>query len=836
MSALIKRIILTSCVFIMMIASCFMFGSAAWYFFDDISTSTSATDIADNLRPNQIFGDGQDTVILDTKFYDVYFLAQNVQDIPDPTNAETYLDDTTFFKKIGEIADSDGNIVNNYTFKDQDNKQLYYDDSKTSYTYKYGNDLRHGSWENRASVSPYYWKWTNVNTISASMLSTMGNPHCEMVDKNNWPLTFNSWIINPYDIYVKDNYSHSVYSKDGINYIQVYGSYPFENFETAYFNSLLQIYDSHAIYIDGHRSLFFYPIYSSGKGYYAYTTGGAGSENLRDSIAIINKDTKSQADSSMQEEEFFVYEPTYTDLMLNYGNGLFIEKGSQTSTDKTRFRAYRFTEYIVNSVDVSETKGYIQNDIDLNNSSWPGTKDILTSTINNNTSTIYLNSEPGRYNFYLFVKERYVEGRNLNDKKKDAKFSEAEKTVIRNFFYQDSLHIYKILDCDVHEHINNSYYYDSRDYILIIEKMFEPCIIGHKTGALEWTNANSRNLFFVRNGTTKETMDSYTIRDIDFNCDDGMFGYIDYTVPNTQRKIKIPDYYFGVQISQDTNLVYNESIGYENEYNYDSSKPNETPPYEVPKYKYIDVDGSTREEPYMSHELLISLKNAVADDLSKYQEHMIYHDIDRIRVTKANPGSDDKYYTLREYKEAGFSDYDDLVASLVLVRPIETGTYNFFVHIKYGTNADITVYDVPEALGLWAYRKHNIFVNIYDPSDFDGKTISFDGTYINEGMLNKYSFRCDSYYYLDTDFMYEENGNYKRFSRMSGLPDKEGLDKDSITDLYDIHSILTYYDKDNKCLQDIVSGRYITLENCSTNPFMVSKNYVFQVVDNPFKR
>ena len=438
MSALFKRLILTSCAFLMMITSCFMFGSAAWYFFNEISTNTSASDTADNLRPNQIFGDGQDTAILDTKFYDVYFLAQNVQDIPDPTNEETYLDDTTFFTKIGEIKDSDGNIVNNYTFKDQDNKQLYYDDSKTSYTHKYGNDLRHGVWENRASVSPYYCKWTNVNTFSASMLSSMGNPHCEMVDKGGWPLTFNSWIINPYNIYVKDNY-YGEYNRDGINCIQVYGSYTFRNFETAYFNSLLEIYDSHAIYIDGHRSLFFYPIYSTGKGYYAYTVdGGAGSEYLRDSIAIVNKDTTAaQANSSMQEEEFFTYAPTYTDLMLNYGNDLFQQKGMERkSTDKTRFRAYRFTEYIVNSADVSNTRGFIQNDIDLNNSSWPGSKDILTRTVDGVKNPIVLNKAAGRYNFYLFVKERYLETsktswdeseRELTNTEKDAEFSDEEK-------------------------------------------------------------------------------------------------------------------------------------------------------------------------------------------------------------------------------------------------------------------------------------------------------------------------------------------------------------------------------------------------------------------------
>lgn len=279
--------------------------------------------------------------------------------------------------------------------------------------------------------------------------------------------------------------------------------------------------------------------------------------------------------------------------------------------------------------------------------------------------------------------------------------------------------------------------------------------------------------------------------------------------------------------------MYNQHIGFEPEYNYNVDDLTATPPYEIPNYKYTDVDGSIRSEPYRSHDLLISLRDAVADDLSKPIENMIYKDVDRILVTKANPGSDDRYYTLREYKEAGFDDYDLIMKNLVLVRPIETGTYNFFVHIKYGTNEDITVYDVPESLGLWAYRKHNIFVNIYDPSDFGGVTLSFNGNYIDEGMLNKYSFRCDSYYYLNTDLMYEEDGNDKRFNRMGGLADKPGLNKDEVTGLYTIRSILEYYESNGKCLQDLVSGRYITLENSATNPFMVSKNYVFQVVTKP---
>ena len=84
---------------------------------------------------------------------------------------------------------------------------------------------------------------------------------------------------------------------------------------------------------------------------------------------------------------------------------------------------------------------------------------------------------------------------------------------------------------------------------------------------------------------------------------------------------------------------------------------------------------------------------------------------------------------------------------------------------------------------------------------------------------------------LETNFLYEEDGSSKQYVRKNGKASLSGLTPSNGT--YDIQSILQYYDSKGKCLQDIITGRYITLANSVTNPFVVEKNYFLIVVDKP---
>lgn len=783
-------------------------GTSAWYFFAGIQGDQTATDIGDYLRPNQIFGDGEDTAIMDMKHYDVYFLAQNVQDIK-----------KEFLRDTGVVMEEETGKTN-YEFINASH-DLYYVNSD------FGQDTRYGSWGN-AATSPYYWKWENVNMVTASMLSKMGNPSCKLTDIHGFALEFNSWICNPYNVYVKQSGMNEI-EVNGEKYIQVYGSYPFQNFEPAYFNSLLEIYDSNSIYIEGRKSIFFYPIYSTGKGYYAYAVGGAGSNYLRDSISITNTSNSGSSSS------FFVFDPTNTELMHNIPNDIFANEGNEKSSETTRYYAYRYTEYIVENENVSDNNGFIDNDMDTGHKSWLGEKKRLTY---NNGTNVTLNDQVGRYNFYLFVKERYITKdytQISSSQKGNASFTDQQQELLSSLCSEThNIHIYKAFSCDLQELSETggsgwkrTYYWNARDYFLVIEKKYEPRIIGGETGDFDWKNEKSKQLSFIRSGNGS---DSYLLSNVSFDCSDMAYGYNEYTIPTSLRKIKLPDYYFGLQISRDTNLISKDghNIGYDNPSNIN---------YEIPIYKYYDVDGVERSEEYQSSELLISIQDAIADDLSKAENavDLKYKDINRIMVTKKNASANPQYYSLREYiengkkGETGFEDYADIVNNLVVVRPIETGTYSLFVHINYKVDEQVNVYDVPESIDLWAYRKHNIFVNIYDPADFGGKMLKFDGSYIIGNSINNYSFRCMNYYYMESDLMYEEDGTSKQYKRKAGLAALSGLTPNASGN-YDIYSILAYYDAQNKCLQDIVSGRYITLENYASNPFVIEKNYILQVV------
>ncbi len=812
----VRKIFKTICFFCVTMLLFTTVGTSAWYFFAGLQKDQNASDIGDYLRPNQIFGDGEDTAILDTKYYDVYFLAQNVQDI------KAFLNDT------GEVMEEG---KPNYVFKNTSH-DLYYVNND------FGQDVRYGKWDN-STISPYYWKYENINMVTASMLLKMGNPSCQMVDRHGYPLEFNSWICDPYNVYRKENGMGEM-DKNGQKYIQVYGSYPFQNFEPAYFNSLLEIYDSRSIYIEGRKSIFFYPIYSTGKGYYAYTVGGAGSDYLRDSISITN--TSNGASTS----SYFVFDPKNTELMHNIANNAFADAGEAKGSDTTRYYAYRYTEYIVENENVSNNNGFIDNDMDTSHKSWLGTKKRITY---NNGTNIVLNDRVGRYNFYLFVKERYITRQDnpisSNDIQNASFTANQEELLFQLCSNTNNIHVYKKYSCDLQQ-ISDPYtteedgkwpwspsiththeQWNARDYYLIVEKKYEPRIIGGETGAFDWKNDKSRYLSFVRSGNGS---DSYLLHNITFNCADMSFGYNEYTVPTSLRKIKLPDYYFGMQISRDTNLLSHQNIGYDPTLSTSNR-------YEKPLYRYYDTDGVERADEYLSTELLISIQNAIQDDEAKADAHadLKYKDLDRIMVTKKNASTSPQYYSLSEYREkyrsgeAGFEDYEEIVANLVLVRPIESGTYNFFLHINYVVDPDVNTQDVPESIDLWAYRKHNLFVNIYDPADFGGKELKFDGNYITGNDIKNYSFQCMNYYYLESDLMYEDDGTSKAYKRKDGLSSVSGLTPDASGN-YTIYSILAYYDAQGKCLQDVVSGRYITLENYASHPFIVEKNYILQVV------
>lgn len=763
----------------------FVSAFCTWYFLDEISGKVEPIgSIGDYLRPNYTFGDEEDTVLRDVNYYNVYFLAQNVQ-------------------KIENFLEEDGLVdgVTNYRFKAIE-EGIYYENDVEN------GSLKFGTWGDR-SESPYYRRFSRISAITTTMIDEMGRPSCSLIDGNSningefYLLDFACWSIDPYDIYARST-EHSAND----TYIQVYGTYPYANFEIAYFNILLEYYDAESVLIDGEKTLFFYPIYTVGKDYYSIRTG-QDSENLRDSISI----------SCQGGDLFFTYDEKYAKLMN--AKGL---KDADASNEQTRYRAYRYQDYRVTSSNLNDEYGKIRNHIDEVNGSWVSEK----QEIETEQGVYSLNEEIGRYNIYLFVKERYMSASSSIDPNSlSPDFTADEIEALKAILDEQSLHIYSSLQPNYHS-VGKSYYYytyycDTRGYYIAIEKVYESRLIGGITGDFDYQNPISRSLCFTKNGLDGEKINAYDLRNLTLSCNEGEYSEIEYSPEGkaNSRKMRIPNYYFAVQLNEDNAMAYDQRIRSESE----------TITYEVPAYRYLDKDGRLQTENYRSEELLISLKNAVFDDLQKRESglELRYKDIERIQVTKAD--SSESYYTLREYiergkkGEEGFIDYLDLIDSLKLVRPIDSGTYNLYAYVDY--HIDENGCEVPYAVDLWAYRIHNIFVNIYDPDDFGGISLNFDGTYLSSDAIGRYSFQCDSYYYLETDLRYEDDGTAKRYIRGYDLPDLDGVQD------YDFLSILTWYDAQGKCFQDIVTGRYITVDNVQSNPFVVRKNYILQVVSKP---
>ena len=833
----VKGIFKLFCVICVAMIAITSIGSAAWYFLASIEETQEAGQVGDPIRPNQTFGEKEDTVLKELEYYDVYFLAQNIVNIEEE-----------FLVQDKITAEIDGK--KNYQFKDL-SKGLYYHHNIANVP---EGDLRFGSWEGRAE-SPYYHKLENVETVTNAALDDIGKPVCHLVDANSdlngayYVLQFASWSIDPYpELYVRAN-NHQMNDQ----YIQVYGTYPYHDFEIAYFNTLLNIYDSKAIYINGKKSIFFYPLYTVGKGYYVSKTG-QDSRNLRDSITLqVDKDT----------EGFFTFDDKYTHLLEV--NGFTITPESATADEQTRYQAYRYVNFIVNNDEKNlEDRGYIVNHIDEVNGSWLSDKKTLAKTVNGTTSNILVNGEAGRFNIYLFVKERYLKKSYsswrpspIDPTAMNAEFDMTELGKIADILNGQAVVVNSFVSTDLQSITKSSSSWgtvtetcDTRDYFVVVEKRYEPRLIGGRTNAFDYNSAKSKNRYFTQHGMNveKDEINAYDLRGAMFYCDDDSFHYIDFasSVSFSTRKMKIPNYYFAVQLYRAKVVPYDQKLFDDTKTDAELGLNFERPQH---NYKVEQENGEeiTLQEPYQSASLLIKLNDAVNQELEEYQkgnrDKLVYKDVYRVQITKADPVADPTFYELGDYiirgknGEEGFTDWEVLLNSFNLVRPKESGSYDIFAHLSFqpNPNDDYDFSVLPLSVDIWAYRRHNIFVNIIDPVDFTESELAeikeFNGNYIQGATIDKYSFRCKTYYYLETNFLYEEDGSSKQYVRKNGKASLSGLTPSNGT--YDIQSILQYYDSKGKCLQDIITGRYITLANSVTNPFVVEKNYFLIVVDKP---
>ncbi len=780
---------------ILLIVFFIVFGSFASIGFSNWIFESETTDTKDNIgldsdpiRENATFNDGFDVVDRGIQTYDVYFMAQSVP----------Y---TTLF---GNGFNQTGNnqIV-----------QPYY--TCMNYGSVYGYNINYGHFAQFDNVTnyesnnfnQYFLKFENRAEISVSDLDNIPNPINKLVDGNNWPsdgtgLRFAGWMVYPYDIYFKESGSHSLN--------QVYGWYPFDilssdssipAFELFNSNALLSTYDNIAINVNGKKSLFLFPLFTTNKNYYEQRNQNP--QNVRDSISIQKKDSN---DKNLGEN-YFIYNS-------NLSKGLRTELGLETSdTSVNVFQINNYTIDSKNDYNNPNIRIDIINDMDRNDGSWEGNGNFdpyrgkhyvqNTDTFGDNFD---LKKSSGRFNIYLIIKEAYDSNTgtyrllgspnfDYNFDFRNNTFSDTEIQNIDNFFSSKNIGKYISYDLGTYEsrheksgiyQVTHNRWYtygDTRDYYIYYERLYEPRLIGGETNELNYDSEHSISDHFVRQGIEGNLKDRYELTGVNL---DGS-ATIELSISN-ERTMLIPNYYFGVQLTPE-NFFTTYTFAFKDE------SQNQTP--EWPKLK-LENDDEVIEQPFSSSSMF------------RIYDPGIDHDI-YIRE------SNGEVKTLQE------ANYDFDANPIELIKPINKGNdaigiYTITVDVEYGEDGSGRT--VPKTIYIYGYRLSNIFVNICDDETF--KTgLSLGGDRNNNFVdTSSYSYRKDNYYQLQTLTLED------RFTDTNN--------SNEIT----LGEILTNLSSQNKCLQELVTHRYITYESLDPNnseydPFVIRKNYVFMIVDKP---
>lgn len=766
---------------------------STFYFANNFNTSEEASPIGDAIRANQTFGEESDVVVSNVEYYDVVFLAQCA------------------------LRDN----VNNGIYYYSNNTAAYY--GKWSYDEENWPDEseQNNYVVNGCYIGPRIYR--NIAEVTNGMLDDLGEPNvkpfdsssnyntsCGLADHNSggankYYLDFMGWALTiNEDIYGRANGCPT----DTDNYHYVSGTYP-TDLSLARFNTLLSQYDEYAIEINGRKTIVFYPMYSTGKDYFSYHNGEK--TNLKDCIDITKENGTIL---------HFAYDSGFTSELFE----------NSTSFNDANYEVYRYTNLLINESNLSTEISFnyvIKNHLNCGGGTpaWPDDTESHWEIKSSNNQTISLNNQIGRFNIYLFLKKNY----GLSDSMSG--ISDDQQAIINDFLAKKGIYIYG--DTYISNTFTYKYdeflwleYFDCRSAYIVVERVYEPRVIGGSSLDLNYNDPQSYKLNFTRQGTEGVLLRSYELRNrtvnVPSNDNDPTLKYIDYTFYNAdgkpRRQYLIPAYYFAIQVALDQNTVYDQKL-----YGSGSIEPDDATftdrkyaPNEYkdngyfPTYQYKDFGDVTRTEDYSSKKYLVSLQDIMNGSA---EEKYIKQDLNRIKVRTYDNGQPGELQSLAEWGK-GSAEWNAVYNNVKLIRFKVTGTYNIYTIINYDEN------NRPNSVDIWTYRLHNIFVNIYDPDDFGGQILEVGSNYLD---TSKYSYRCEDYYYLETPILGTDN--YVRQADWT-IPSEIGVSGNIVT----FEQLLKYYDQKGKRLQDVVTGEYVAYQDYVENPFIVRKNYFLQVV------
>lgn len=852
--------------FFSMLAIIFVFGVSIsiaygeWLFDPEITnTDVDNNNIqpsfnADPIRENTILNDGHDVYDAGTQYYDVYFMAQAV----------SY---DKFLTLDGQI---DG--VDNYQF-DTSKSPTYYNVSSTDTdTHKYA--MSYGTFKEDDSngtlgalltadinqdFNRYFKRFRNVAELSTEQMDELGNPECFLFDSQSedkkwsgmWRLSFLCWtpaiseVSNLYynsrksdwdtspdyfqmstsaptsgdttEISNYDNYSDFFPSDYGItNFGQVTGWYPEDNseFTTFYTNTVLSNYDDSAIYVNGRKSIFVYPVYTVGKNYVDKSYA-----DRVDSIVLTEMDGSNNNVRTMYQASYDGY---LTNRIRNSPD--VIDNKIQGSTSP-RISIYTFNDIVFDASYLSSTTNTlrIRNDINRNSNMWLGA--------NHDIGDVNLYSVgSGRFNIYLVVKEKFYEERrrstnqnssDLNDALNEADFTPNETNDIINAFQSKGYGLYSYLEDNVGYQFwagdydlwsgGYAHRYTVRDYLIYFERIYDSRLVAGPTAMVDYDSQASIDATFTRRGNGTSLLDSdskdrYRLRNVRLNSET----LIHYDLPNYTYtdsngyehtyRLTFPGNYFGVMVLPEYDFKYTYTIPNDTDISKDGKY------YTNTKLRIPITDAILPEMKIggvLNYEFRGSAYFLKADtaDLSEngviYIEEMVDGTLQSTTYTLANFNANGKTFDPE---------------SFVLIKAKESGNYTIEAWMQYEQDAS-TGRTALSNIIFWGYRLTSLFVNIVTPEmtaldDFLG----YKGYDEQSGLQNNNFINTDIYKYRKDD--------YSDGAHASGNDVYlDGTDPITLSEILESHT-----------LRDYVTGKIYT--SSTINQLYMDRNYVLILEKN----
>lgn len=894
------RLRITKLAFVMM-AGLLGVGAGAGYslfvFSDAVSKEQEVLPSPETIRQNFSFNEAEESDIFNTKYYTVNFFSQNFKFNPNESLESGFYRTGNFQswnKWLGHFQSVETSVIEDLG----------------------GTVILQGEGTDDVTVSCI--SFPHISIVTQDILEAIGVPICSeftrsLFDNGNyemtwekglndghvtgsgWPLSFLSWTFDTLDIYQGLGGSGDNWTVNGL--------FP-GKFTIPNFNLSLSAYDSEAVDVDpdgipdsGDETsiLNIFPIYTVGKD---RGTGDSASMKV-DNIEMIATKTNETGTTTVIdgtnpegydgvgfESYYFAYDSDTTAALARQGlTGTDIDPDG-TSIDA--YRAYRLSGLTIDDLSkASDVSLTIVNDMFRRSKGqehqWWGTEKPAVPTSGGFSSIIvdhqgnaYENGlsldlvdyirEPGRYNVYLFVKEKYFssgsdgghfdiwEGSSTIKNSasfQSPNFNETELSDINSAMDELNVHGFKesllgySLENEVSE-INNPLLYDNpnwvskpssptnyenygvtdvhdyyitgrhyRSYAILIEKSYDPELLGGPTGNWDYSRSDNDH-FFIQNS---DDNDEYEVRNVDMLVDN----YSQYELKESDGSVlgtlSLPGTYLSVGLdSANATKVSTVEVEYD-----ESGKPTDP---SIPKVTVYDntVDPPTStEEYYFSYnpenlnESLMTLGQLYSYDNVNNEQLNEFWKAHQVTFTPNGGGEGGalRDYLRKENIAAGDPLYKALAACNVVSVPAE-GQYNFYLRFSYAAREGGTSGEVP-SIEVFAYRIHNIFVKILDGEPVmneQGFLDVNDGTYNGSSGNGSRMYSSQYWYYIYDTLSLDDVFVYQGVTSTLG-------------------QIFDGLKARGKCLKDIVSGRYLTPYSMEKEPFIVMKNYVLQVVDCP---